>query len=100
MKIYDRGITLNGNTEDVYKMLISYRSGDILLPQVKFVEPLRLEAEHFLDCIRTGKEPATGITHARTVVSILERADAIHARVDPRRDGSLAAMLDFSPDGT
>jgi predicted dehydrogenase len=54
----------------------SYRSGDILLPQIRFVEPLRLEAEHFLECIRTGKEPLTGITHARTVVSVLERADA------------------------
>jgi len=57
----------------------NYRSGDILLPHVDFVEPLRLEAEHFIECIRTGKEPATGITHARSVVSILERADAAHA---------------------
>ena len=58
----------------------SYRSGDILLPRVDFVEPLRLEAEHFVDCIRHGKEPVTGIAHARSVVSILERADAIQAR--------------------
>jgi predicted dehydrogenase len=63
----------------------SYRSGDILLPQVKFVEPLRVEAEHFMECIRTGKEPATGITHARKVVSILERADAQHRAGGPRR---------------
>jgi len=46
------------------------------LPRVDFVEPLRLEAEHFVECIRTGKEPATGITHARAVVGILERAEA------------------------
>jgi predicted dehydrogenase len=58
----------------------SYRSGDILLPRVDFVEPLRLEAEHFVDCIRHGKEPITGIAHARSVVSILERACAIQAR--------------------
>jgi hypothetical protein len=44
---------------------------------VKFVEPLRVEAEHFLECIRTGKEPATGIAHARAVVSILERANVM-----------------------
>ena len=30
--------------------------------------------------VRTGKEPDTGVTHARTVASILERADAAHAR--------------------
>jgi predicted dehydrogenase len=54
----------------------NYRSGDILLPRVDFVEPIRLEAEHFVDCIRHGKEPVTRIAHARAVVSILERACA------------------------
>jgi predicted dehydrogenase len=57
----------------------SYRSGDVLLPHVRFLEPLRLEAEHFVECVRLGKEPMTGITHARSVVSILERADAARA---------------------
>ena len=86
--IYDKGIdkkAVLGEHMDFDQPLradFSYRSGDILLPQVKFVEPLRLQAEHFVECIRTGKEPATGITHARTVVSILERADA--ARVAHR----------------
>ena len=80
--IYDKGIdrkAVLGEHMDFDRPLpvdFSYRSGDILLPQVKFVEPLRVEAEHFIECIRTGKEPATGIPHARTVVSILERAKA------------------------
>ena len=52
----------------------SYRSGDILLPQVKFTEPLRAEAEHYIDCIRNRHVPLTGVAHARSVVSILERA--------------------------
>ncbi|HUA38744.1 MAG TPA: Gfo/Idh/MocA family oxidoreductase [Candidatus Sulfopaludibacter sp.] len=60
----------------------SYRSGDILLPQVKFVEPLRVEAEHFLDCVRNGTVPQTGLAHARTVVSILEQANAAGKRAD------------------
>jgi predicted dehydrogenase len=51
-----------------------YRSGDVVLPQVKFMEPLRLEAQHFHDCILNGEEPETGAKHARAVVSILERA--------------------------
>jgi hypothetical protein len=78
--IYDKGIdrkaVLGEHMDFDYpaRFDFSYRSGDILLPNVKFVEPLRLEAEHFLDCIRTGKEPATGVSHARAVVSILERA--------------------------
>lgn len=91
--IYDKGIdrkAVLGEHMDFDRPMspdFSYRSGDILLPQVKFVEPLRLEAEHFVECIRTGKEPATGITHARTVVSILERADAHHAQVESQRRG-------------
>lgn len=82
--IFDKGIDRKAilgehmDFDEPARADFSYRSGDILLPQVKFVEPLRLEAEHFLECIRTGKEPATGIAHARTVVSILERADTLH----------------------
>jgi predicted dehydrogenase len=82
LAIYDKGVDLAavlGHHMDFDRPGhhdFSYRSGDIVLPQVRFVEPLRLEAEHFLECIRTGKEPWTGITHARTVVSVLEQARA------------------------
>jgi predicted dehydrogenase len=78
--IYDKGIdrrAILGENMDFdapQRVEYSYRSGDILLPQVKFTEPLKAEAEHFLDCIRHGREPLTGADHARTVVSILERA--------------------------
>ncbi len=78
--IYDKGIdrkAVLGENMDFDKpqpIEFNYRSGDILLPQVKFKEPLRVEAEHLVDCIRNGREPMTGIKHARNVVSILERA--------------------------
>jgi len=52
----------------------NYRSGDIVLPEIKFTEPLRVEAEHFVECIRTAQTPLTGLRHARNVVSVLERA--------------------------
>ncbi len=78
--IYDKGIDrraiLGENMDFDHPQLaqFNYRSGDILIPQVKFVEPLRVEAEHFRDCILHGREPMTGLGHARSVVSILERA--------------------------
>ena len=84
--IYDKGIdrkaVLGEHMDFDHPMRVdfSYRSGDVLLPHVNFTEPLRSEAEHFLECIRTGKEPATGITHARAVVSILERANVASGR--------------------
>src|SRR4051812_4089724 len=78
--IYDKGIdrkAILGQNMDFDKPQpreFNYRSGDILLPQIKFTEPLRAEAEHYLDCIRNKRTPLTGIEHARQVVSILERA--------------------------
>ena len=78
--IYDKGIdkkAILGQNMDFDKpqpLEFNYRSGDILLPQVKFSEPLRAEAQHYVDCIRNGSAPMTGIDHARNVVGILERA--------------------------
>jgi predicted dehydrogenase len=80
--IYDKGIdrkAILGENMDFDKPQppeFNHRSGDILLPQIKFIEPLRTEAEHYLDCIRNQRVPLTGIEHARNVVSILERAQA------------------------
>jgi predicted dehydrogenase len=77
--IYDKGIdrrAILGENMDFDKARpeYSYRTGDIVLPQIKFTEPLRVEAQHFVDCVCSGKEPLTGVTHARKVVDILERA--------------------------
>ena len=78
--IYDKGIDRkailgqNMDFDQPQRVQFNYRSGDILYPQVHFKEPLRLEAEHFRDCILRNEEPLTGISHARAVVSILERA--------------------------
>jgi predicted dehydrogenase len=78
--IYDKGIDKkavlgeNMDFDNPRPPEFNYRSGDILLPQVKFVEPLRVEAEHFIDCIKNKTTPLTGLAHARTVVSILEQA--------------------------
>ncbi|HEY1789403.1 MAG TPA: Gfo/Idh/MocA family oxidoreductase [Verrucomicrobiae bacterium] len=78
--IYDKGIDRravlgeNMDFDHPRPPEFNYRSGDILLPQVKFVEPLRMEAEHFIESIRNKTTPLTGLHHAREVVAILERA--------------------------
>jgi predicted dehydrogenase len=78
--IYDKGIDRkavlgeNMDFDSPRPLPFNYRSGDILFPRVKFIEPLRLEAEHFRDCIINSQIPLTGLSHARAVVSILERA--------------------------
>lgn len=83
--IYDKGIDRkailgqNMDFDQPQPVQFNYRSGDILLPQIRFVEPLRAEAEHFRDCILNHEQPLTGIPHARAVVSILERAQSFRS---------------------
>ena len=92
--IYDKGIDRrailgeNMDFDNPEGPQFDYRRGDILMPEVKFAEPVRVEAEHFLDCIRNSHEPLTGLRHARTVVSILERARPLNGEV---KHGNLAA---------
>src|SRR5450432_541496 len=84
--IYDKGIDRRAvlgehmDFDSPRAAKFNYRSGDILLPQVKFTEPLRVEAEHFIDCIKNKTTPLTGLAHARTVVSILEQASSTGAK--------------------
>lgn len=49
----------------------NHRSGDVLLPRIDFQEPLKVEIEHFFDCIQNSTECITGIKHAKKVVGIL-----------------------------
>ena len=76
IKVYDKGITLNNhqNPEKLYQMLVGYRTGDMLAPQVDGMEALRREIDHFLLCIQQQEEPITGGCAGLRVVEILEAA--------------------------
>ncbi|MBD2437159.1 Gfo/Idh/MocA family protein [Nostoc sp. FACHB-110] len=74
IKIYDKGITLNGNSESVYQMLIGYRTGDMWSPKLDMSEALRTEGLHFIDCITKGDRPITGGEAGLRIVRILEAA--------------------------
>jgi predicted dehydrogenase len=67
--IYDKGFE-----EDVssYGEYIT-RMGDIFCPRIPNVEPLRLECEHFLHCVRTGETPRSDGASGLRVVGVLER---------------------------
>ncbi len=75
--IYDKGIdriAILGENMD-YDFLqfqpFNYRSGDVLLPKIEFQEPLKIEIDHFMDCIEKGEACLTGIEHAKKVIEIL-----------------------------
>ena len=74
VKVYDRGITINGNAENIYQMLIGYRSGDMWAPKLDMAEALRTEGLHFIRCIEQGEKPITDGETGLRVVRILEAA--------------------------
>lgn len=75
--IYDKGIdrkAVLGEYMDYDNPLFQkfdHRSGDVLLPKIDFKEPLKVEIEHFIDCIQNGTKCLTGVDHAKKVVEIL-----------------------------
>lgn len=75
IKIYDRGVDAPPYTETYGEFQCSYRYGNVLIPRVPPGEPLRLECQHFLECIETGAQPRSSGIDGLRVVEILEDAD-------------------------
>jgi predicted dehydrogenase len=74
IKVYDRGISVDPSPENVYEMLVGYRTGDMWAPKLAVTEALSVEAAHFIDCIRTGARPRTDGEAGLRVVRLLEAA--------------------------
>jgi predicted dehydrogenase len=72
IRIYDKGVAPTGFL--TYDETLRLRQGDILIPRIEMVEPLRLEAEHFVDCIRQRRQPLTDGWSGYRVVRLLEAA--------------------------
>jgi predicted dehydrogenase len=74
--IYDKGIDRKSSSGDGRQSpAFDHRSGDVLLPKIDFKEPLKVELDHFIDCIQNGTKCLTGVDHARKVVEILATAN-------------------------
>jgi predicted dehydrogenase len=52
--------------------VVTLRQGETSYPAVDAVEPLALEAGHFVECIRTGRRPVSDGVAGTQVVSVLE----------------------------
>lgn len=75
VKVYDRGVKMTPKSEEVYEMLVSYRSGDMWAPRLDTVEGLRAEALHFIDCVENGTAPQTDGQAGLRIVRLLEAAE-------------------------
>ena len=75
LKVYDKGINVSPGPEDVYKMLVSYRLGDMWAPQLDNTEALQTEARHFIECIEGNKQPETDGAAGLRMVNMIEAAE-------------------------
>jgi predicted dehydrogenase len=74
VRLYDRGAQIK-DPESFGEYQLTYRSGDILTPNLDVAEPLLIQANHFLDCVETGTQPQTDGRAGLDVVIALEAAD-------------------------
>lgn len=57
-----------------YGEAIQVRFGDILIPRVDTAEPLKIECQHFIDCVRDRKTPVSDAQDGLRVIRIIEAA--------------------------
>jgi predicted dehydrogenase len=74
IKVYDRGISVNPSPENIYQMLVGYRTGDVWSPQLALTEALNTEASHFINCVNGSDVPRTDGHAGLRVVRLLEAA--------------------------
>jgi predicted dehydrogenase len=77
VKVYDKGITVNGDAgggDKRYQMLVGYRAGDMWAPHLDLTEALSLELRQFVACVEAQTTPLTDGHAGLRVVRILEAA--------------------------
>jgi predicted dehydrogenase len=74
LRIYDKGVVAAGRQEEEFDPPLSYRYGGIFSPFIALQEPLSIQDQHFLDCIRTRSRPRTDGESGLAVVQVLEAA--------------------------
>ena len=77
VNIYDKGIDRmavlgeNMDFDNPSTFSFNHRSGDVIIPKIKWIEPLKTEIAHFVDCIMNGTSCLADANHAEKVVNIL-----------------------------
>ena len=66
--VYDKGFDESATSYGEYIT----RSGDTWSPRIDNVEPLRVECEHFVECVRDGRPPTSDGESGLRVVRVLE----------------------------
>lgn len=72
IKVYDKRVETPPHYDTFAEFQYSYHYGDMYSPYLNQVEPLKVECQHFLDCIKSGLKPDSCGKDGLKVVQILE----------------------------
>jgi predicted dehydrogenase len=72
IKIFDARVERPPHYDTFAEFHYAYHYGDMYVPYIKQEEPLKLECQHFLECIRQGTTPLTSGQQGLELVRILE----------------------------
>ena len=76
IRIYDKRVEAPPHYDSFGEFQYSYHYGGVYSPYLQLVEPLKVECQHFLDCIRTGAKSESSGTEGLQVVRILEASSS------------------------
>ena len=90
LRLYDSSVSpLNHNSPESFaEWQVDIRHGDVTIPRLQWVEPLRAEMQHFLDCVRQGVPCRTGAADGTAVTA------AIVAAQESLRRGGTEVLLE------
>lgn len=71
VKIYDKGVDRSVDYTS-YEEFLSLRNGSVHIPDIRMVEPLRVECGHFIDCIERNLTPLSDGWNGLLVTEVLE----------------------------
>ena len=76
IRIYDARVERPPHYDTFAEFQYSYHYGDSYIPYIDQEEPLKLDCQHFVDCIKTNSQPLTDGRRGLEMVRILEAASA------------------------
>lgn len=72
IKIFDARVETPPHYDTFADFHYAYHYGDVYIPYIKQEEPLKIECQHFLDCIAQGTRPLSSGQQGLELVRILE----------------------------
>lgn len=75
IKIYDKHVTIPPHYDTFAEFQYAYHYGDMHAPYLKQTEPLKMETQHFIDCINDGCKSDSSGLEGLQVVQVLEAAN-------------------------